>query len=334
MPQEFGRLRFEMPQAEPFLATIDGERFHERAVTAAGNFIFTERSPDSADSSTLAYRYDRLNGVSFVADIGNLAVVRCREETTEQIESLRYRGCVIPVEGTPKRGLIFGERIASGAIGAIVSLDSADMLSQTARFDGRGGTLSAALEISPGHSAVLAIAHSDGVILPLNEELRFIRPDPKPPFSWFGVRYGSLSAGVDLPAFPLSLNRGAGEAERIVSLFGPGQAMVLDASGEPTVAGGAEVVWSEGSGNRLLVDPSTSPKQRRCRRLDRSASVSRWRNRSAALGRGRVLRSAPPALRSGNFSGGFTKHHLVPPLGLRHLRSDHSRSFGWLNGYF
>ncbi len=241
------------------LATLTDERFHDTATTSAGTFIFT------ADDNrpTKVYQFSRALGLQLVADLGMRTLVSCQQPTAEIVEAPRAKPCAIPQQGEARRGLIFAERTRAGTsptngpITAMVVLDSGDGFNQTGRFDAGEGTLSAALEMPPGYPAVLAIAHSDGVLHPLNEQLAPIDGSTEP--SWAGVRYGSLAAGTDLPAFPLALGRGDGQAEHIVTLLGSGRVAVLDASNEPKVTGGVEVVWTKGTADRLVIDTTNVP---------------------------------------------------------------------------
>lgn len=231
------------------LDTIAGERLEDIVSTSAGALIFTHD-----DGTPLrSHRFTRAAGVSAVGTHRDLRLIRCRRDRPVVNEVPRQIPCSLPVNGVPRRGVIAGEyNPVTNVTTALVSLDAGSTLAEVARFDGRGGTLSAVTEIAPGHPAVVAVAHSDGTLLPLNEQLRFLAPSPKPPFSWGGVKYGSRFSGFDLPGFPLVLTEDGG-AEKVVALTGSGRANVLDASGDTTITAGVESIWSAGGGGRLVI---------------------------------------------------------------------------------
>jgi hypothetical protein len=230
------------------LESIDGERFADVSRDLAGGpALFT-----GGDGEPLrAYRFARGAGLALLGDAGELELISCRDQLAE----LREAPTNHPCQATS--GVVLAaEKVSGGDTAAIVALDAAAGLGQIARFDGQGGAITGVVEIGPSHPAVIAAVHTDGLVIPLDENLRTLPPSPKPPFSWTGIRFGTRFSGTDLATFPLVIPAPAGEPEEILAIANSGRAVAIDASRAPTMTGGAEIAWSRVGADRAVVSAS------------------------------------------------------------------------------
>lgn len=244
------------------LDTLPGERYQDVAAGLPGGeaLLFTHEEGEPLR----AYRFDRLAGGAALAATGaDLRLLRCRDQRTVTAEAPRFRPCRIPIAGSATRGLVAAEyQRRSGRNTALVALDSGSPgLAESARFDGRGGFITAVIEIGGEQQAAVAIAHTDGVVLPLDSELSDLEPSPKPPFAWSGIQFGTRFSGTDVAPFPLVLRRGDTEAEHVLAIAAGSRALALDASAEPSIVGGADIAWSRLGADRMVVvdrDPAVA----------------------------------------------------------------------------
>ncbi|MCA9674625.1 MAG: fibronectin type III domain-containing protein [Myxococcales bacterium] len=234
------------------LAQQSGSRF---AGVAAGRILVVDEGLPLE-----TYVFSRALGLERQARGPSRAVASCRVQQVPLSTSIRHTPCVVVLQGGSQGVVVMERQAVSGRGVALEALDlSTEDLAASGRYAATAGAFVSSVAAMPQPSpAKVVLALTDGRLLPLDAELLPVAPDPEIPYAWPGVSFGTSFSGYDLPAFPLAVPTPA-TAERVLAVAGGGTVVqVVDASRDPTFAGGVEISWRAiGSARGVVVDGVT-----------------------------------------------------------------------------
>ena len=234
------------------LDALDGSRFS----AVAGGVVFTA----DEDVPLAGYRFTRAAGLSASATGRVREPARCRIQQPPATAPATAPCLVTFSDGAVGLVVVERQQTTGRAVALeVVELDSPSLAVRGRYVPASDLFVSSTATIPGPGTAALAVATTDGRLLALDAELVPVPPDPEIPYSWSGIEFGTAFSGYDLPAFPLAIP--AGEAyERVLAVAGGGtNVRALDASDDPSFAGGVDLSWIAVGKSRGIAIESEPP---------------------------------------------------------------------------